>query len=299
MKSRANCRHPRRDSHRRSHHLPRLGVLRRRRRRAALTLLDLARPQPTARLRRRARHGQESGRALVGQSRTAPRALRHRIAGRPNDLYLSPWELEDRLRAYCGCDLDQLGAVDVLDADRTDSPRSNSPRAPRSASTAPSPRLSTSSSTSSNRNPASSSPHPTRAKSNASPACCRSTASPIASARAPSSKPPTVYSESSYLAGDLRTPVIVRAAIANGVQVLDLDRRHPRASDRRHRRQRSQRRRRRPGAPRHAQQVKDRGLRLRLPRPRRRRLRRPRRARHRPIRRPAHHRSSRTAARSS
>ena len=35
----------------------------------------------------------------------------------------------------------------------------------------------------------------------------------------------TVYSESSYLAGDLSTPVIVRAAIANGVQVLDLDRR--------------------------------------------------------------------------
>jgi transcription-repair coupling factor (superfamily II helicase) len=32
----------------------------------------------------------------------------------------------------------------------------------------------------------------------------------------------TVYSESSYLAGDLRTPVIVRAAIANGVQVQDL-----------------------------------------------------------------------------
>jgi len=34
----------------------------------------------------------------------------------------------------------------------------------------------------------------------------------------------TVYSESSYLAGDPRAPVIVRAAIANGVQVLDLDR---------------------------------------------------------------------------
>ena len=32
----------------------------------------------------------------------------------------------------------------------------------------------------------------------------------------------TVYSESSYLAGDLRTPVIVKAAIANGVQVLEL-----------------------------------------------------------------------------
>src|SRR5260370_26491226 len=33
----------------------------------------------------------------------------------------------------------------------------------------------------------------------------------------------TVYSESSYLAGDLRTPVIVKTPIANGVQVLDLN----------------------------------------------------------------------------
>ena len=31
-----------------------------------------------------------------------------------------------------------------------------------------------------------------------------------------------VYSESSYLAADLQTPVIVKTAIANGVQVLDL-----------------------------------------------------------------------------
>ncbi len=32
----------------------------------------------------------------------------------------------------------------------------------------------------------------------------------------------TVYSESSYLAGDLRVPVIVRTPVANGVQVLDV-----------------------------------------------------------------------------
>ena len=32
----------------------------------------------------------------------------------------------------------------------------------------------------------------------------------------------TVYSESSYLAGDLRTPVIVKTPIATGVQILDL-----------------------------------------------------------------------------
>src|SRR6201992_2184479 len=39
---------------------------------------------------------------------------------RAEDLYLSPWELEDRLRAFSGCDLDQLGAVDVLESTRSD-----------------------------------------------------------------------------------------------------------------------------------------------------------------------------------
>src|SRR3984885_6903442 len=39
---------------------------------------------------------------------------------RPEDIYLSPWELEDRLRRTTGCDLDQLGAVDVLDAERNE-----------------------------------------------------------------------------------------------------------------------------------------------------------------------------------
>ena len=50
---------------------------------------------------------------------------RHDRAGigslvRPEDLYLSPWELQDKVRGYAGCELDQLGAVDVLDADRSD-----------------------------------------------------------------------------------------------------------------------------------------------------------------------------------
>lgn len=35
---------------------------------------------------------------------------------RAEDIYLSPWELNDRLRTFPGADLDQLGAVDILDA---------------------------------------------------------------------------------------------------------------------------------------------------------------------------------------
>ena len=39
---------------------------------------------------------------------------------RPEDIYLSPWDLDDRMRAFSGCELDQLGLVDVLDGDRSD-----------------------------------------------------------------------------------------------------------------------------------------------------------------------------------
>src|SRR5271170_5993695 len=39
---------------------------------------------------------------------------------RPEDIYLSPWDLDDRLHKFSGVELDQLGAVDVLDADRSD-----------------------------------------------------------------------------------------------------------------------------------------------------------------------------------
>ena len=38
---------------------------------------------------------------------------------RPEDIYLSPWELNDRIRTFPGADLDQLGAVDILDADNS------------------------------------------------------------------------------------------------------------------------------------------------------------------------------------
>ena len=61
---------------------------------------------------------------------------------RPEDIYISPWELDDRLRSFSGFDLDQLGAVDVLDADRQPSPRSTSPPAPPCASMAAFPRWS-------------------------------------------------------------------------------------------------------------------------------------------------------------
>ncbi len=59
---------------------------------------------------------------------------------RPEDIYVSPWDLDDAVRGFSGCELDQLGAVDVLDADRSElSARWTSRRARRSAFTAASP----------------------------------------------------------------------------------------------------------------------------------------------------------------
>jgi transcription-repair coupling factor (superfamily II helicase) len=143
---------------------------------------------------------------------------------RPEDVYVSPWDLDEALRRYAGADLDQLGAVDVLDADRSD--LSEVEFATR----------------------------PTMRFHGAVPALIDHIQSLIRQevrilltapnqgeverlagllqeygiayrlgSRNTAHGSDTVYSESSYLAGDLRAPVIVKAAIANGVQVLDLE----------------------------------------------------------------------------
>ena len=144
---------------------------------------------------------------------------------RPEDIYLNPWELEEKLRRLPGCDLDQLGAVDVLDGD---------------ANTMSEVEFAT---------------RPTRRFHGSIPALVEELQSLIRQearivlavpnqgeverlasmlqeygvpyrlgSRPQHAGSETVYSESSYLAGDLRTPVIVRALVASGVQVLDLDR---------------------------------------------------------------------------
>jgi transcription-repair coupling factor (superfamily II helicase) len=143
---------------------------------------------------------------------------------RAEDIYLSPWELEDRLRRTTGCDLDQLGAVDVLDADRSELSEIE-------FSTRPTQRFHGS----------------IPALIEALQSLMRQEARILLTAsnqgeverlagllqeyqvpyrlgsRAEQHGSSTVYSESSYLAGDLRTPVIVKTAIAAGVQILDLD----------------------------------------------------------------------------
>jgi len=144
---------------------------------------------------------------------------------RPGDLYLSPWELQDRIRAYSGCELDQLGAVDVLESDRSDASEIE-------FATRPTMRFHGSI-------PAMVDQLKLLMESEARVVIAAANQGEVErlagllqeygvayriGSRTQQGGSTTVYSESSYLAGDLRTPVIVRAAIANGVQVLDLDR---------------------------------------------------------------------------
>ena len=91
------------------------GSFSRRWRARTLTLLELM-GRDDAGVCGRAGDGEEPGRALVEQGGAEARARGHRILVRPEDMYISPWELEDRMRGFPGCELDQLGAVDVLDA---------------------------------------------------------------------------------------------------------------------------------------------------------------------------------------
>ena len=142
---------------------------------------------------------------------------------RAEDIYISPWELDDRLKEFSGIDLDQLGAVDVLDADR---------RALSEIDFAT---------------------RPTQRFHGSIPALVDALKSLIhqdarvllavanqgeverlagllqeyrvpyrLGSRSQTAGGVSVYSESSHLAGDLHTPVILRAALASGVQVLDL-----------------------------------------------------------------------------
>jgi transcription-repair coupling factor (superfamily II helicase) len=141
------------------------------------------------------------------------------------DLYLSPWELQDKLRAYCGFELDQLGAVDVLEGDRSDASEIEFATRPTMRFHGSIPALIDQLKLlmESESRVLIAAPNQGEVERLAGLMQEYGVAYRIGS-RTEQGGSTTVYSESSYLAGDLRTPVIVRAAIANGVQVQDLDR---------------------------------------------------------------------------
>ena len=155
---------------------------------------------------------------------------RHDRAGigslvKPGDLYLSPWELQDKVRGYAGCELDQLGAVDIIDADRSDASEIEFATRPTMRFHGSIPAFIDELKALMNNEARMLIAAPNQGEVERLAGLLQEygVAYRLGSrTQAPGSS--TVYSESSYLGGDLRTPVIARTAIANGVQVLDLDR---------------------------------------------------------------------------
>jgi transcription-repair coupling factor (superfamily II helicase) len=147
----------------------------------------------------------------------------------PGDLYLSPWELQDAIRRYGGCELDQLGAVDVIDGDRSDASEIEFATRPtmRFHGSIPAMIDQVKALMESEARVLIAAPNQGEVERLAGLMQEYGVAYRIGS-RLETQASTTVYSESSYLAGDLRTPVIVRAGIANGVQVIDAEHRSAR-----------------------------------------------------------------------
>jgi transcription-repair coupling factor (superfamily II helicase) len=142
---------------------------------------------------------------------------------RPEDIYISPWELDDRLRGFSGIELDQLGVVDVLDVDRSDLSEVEFATRPTQRFHGSIPALIEAVQSLIRQDARVLIAAPNQGEVERLAGLLQEYQVPYrlgSRTMAPGSE--TVYSESSYLAGDLQTPVIVRAAIANGVQVLDL-----------------------------------------------------------------------------
>jgi transcription-repair coupling factor (superfamily II helicase) len=142
---------------------------------------------------------------------------------RPEDIYVSPWDLDDRLRRFSGLELDQLGAVDVLDADRSDLSEVDFSTRPTARFHGSIPLMVETLNGLIAQDARILIVAPNQGEVERLASLLQEYQVPYRlGSRVQTGVSSTVYSESSYLAGDLRTPIIVKAAIANGVQVLDL-----------------------------------------------------------------------------
>ncbi len=143
---------------------------------------------------------------------------------RPEDIYLSPWDLDDRMRKFCGCELDQLGLVDILDADRSDLSEVDFATRPTQRFHGSIPGLIDAIKGLMGQDARILLTAPNQGEVERLAGLLQEYQVPYRlGSRNEASGSTTVYSESSYLAGDLRTPVIVKTVVASGVQVLDLD----------------------------------------------------------------------------
>ena len=142
---------------------------------------------------------------------------------RPEDIYVSPWDFRDSLRKFSGLEFDQLGTVDVLDADRSELSEIDFATRPTQRFHGSIPALIEAIQGLMNQDARILIAAPNQGEVERLAGLLQEYQLPYrlgSRTQAPGSS--NVYSESSYLAGDLRTPVLVKTAIANGVQVLDL-----------------------------------------------------------------------------
>jgi transcription-repair coupling factor (superfamily II helicase) len=142
---------------------------------------------------------------------------------RPEDIYVSPWDFSDSLRKFSGLELDQLGSVDVLDADRSELSEIDFATRPTQRFHGSIPALIDAIHGLMNQDARILIAAPNQGEVERLAGLLQEYQLSYrlgSRTQAPGSS--NVYSESSYLAGDLRTPVVVKTAIANGVQVLDL-----------------------------------------------------------------------------
>ncbi|MDE1163626.1 MAG: transcription-repair coupling factor [Acidobacteriaceae bacterium] len=156
---------------------------------------------------------------------------RHERAGigslvRAEDLYLSPWDLFDRIRSFGGLELDQLGAVDVLEADRSDAGEIEFATRPtmRFHGSIPAFIDELKKLHDNQAHVLIAAPNQGEVERVAGLLQEYGVSYRIGWRSEGMGADTNVFSEASYLAGDLRTPIIVRAALSNGVQVLDMER---------------------------------------------------------------------------
>ena len=143
---------------------------------------------------------------------------------RPEDIYISPWALDDSLKRFAGADLDQLGAVDVLEADTSSFSEIEFHTRPTARFHGSIPAMIDAVQTLVKQEARVLLTAPNQGEVERLASLLQEYGVPYRlGSRNLAAGSETIYSESSYLAGSTSTPVIVRVPIANGVQVLDLE----------------------------------------------------------------------------